>query len=111
MSDFVKLAAALPAGEANGLGAIVGDLTRDPYGLRVIIALVDCSEIITKTDTGELIPKIRIRRVEALLTKDRATGRQMMTRALENRTGREALPIEITEDFDRAFGPDEDEPR
>lgn len=106
MGDIVKLSSTLPAGDANGLGTLVSALTREPSGLYVVLAMVDCSEIITRTDTGELIPKIRIRRIESLLQADRATGRQMMTRAYENRTGRDALPIEIDEDYDRAFGQD-----
>jgi hypothetical protein len=109
MSDFVKLSPSLPGGDANGLGALALDLTRDPTSLRVIISLVDCVEITTKTDTGILIPKIRLRRAEALLQKDAKTARLLMRRAWENRTGRDTLPIEIEEDFDRAFG--EEEPR
>ena len=35
----------------------------------------------------------------------------MMVRSFENRTGRTALPIDVTEELDEAFGLDEDEPR
>jgi hypothetical protein len=111
MSDFAKLSSALPAGDRNGLGALVAALTNDPTSQHAVLALVDCVELTTKTDTGEIVPKLRIRRIEGVLRADNQTARLMLTRAFENRTGRTALPIDVTEDLDEAFGPDEDEPR
>lgn len=105
MSTPVKLASALPSGNANGLGAIVDALTRDAEGMQVVIALVNTKKIETIPDTGEIIPHARILRIEALTGMDLKAGRTLMRRAYEKRTGRETLPIEVEQDFDQAFGP------
>ena len=70
-----NIAGALPAGEANGLAAIARELVDSPNQVHVVIALVDCSKITTKTDSGDVIPTARIRRIEAI--KDPEDGRRM----------------------------------
>lgn len=102
----VKLASQLPAGTANGLGPIVGDLCRDPENLQVIIAIVDCKAVTTDTDTGDVIPTMRIRRIEAITGTDKGAVRMILRRALERRTGRVELPLEFEEDLANAFGPE-----
>lgn len=81
----IKLAAALPKGEANGLGPIVPSLVDDPTRPRVVLMILDCKEITTNADTGEIVPTARIRRVEALLDGDLDAAQRLMERALEVR--------------------------
>lgn len=102
-----NIAGALPAGEANGLAAIARELVEEPNRVHVVIALVDCSKITTKTDSGDVIPTARIRRIEAI--KDPEDGRRMrvlLRREWERRTGKTVLPFELEEDMRKAFGDD-----
>lgn len=102
-----NLAGSLPAGEANGLAAIARELVEEPNRVHVVIALVDCSKITTKTDSGDVIPTARIRRIEAI--KDLEDGRRMrvlLRREYERRTGKTVLPFELEEDMRKAFGDD-----
>lgn len=94
----IKLATQLPKGTAYGLDPIVADLCDQPDHTQVIIAIVDCKEVKTDTDTGEVIPTMRIRRVEAIVGPDAHTVRRMFHRATERRTGHEALPFGLVQD-------------
>lgn len=99
---------ALPQGDANGLAAIAGELINNPEQIHVVIALIDCSKITQKTDTGDIIPTARIRRIEAI--KDPADGRKMralLRREWERRTGKTVLPFEMEEEMRAAFGEDD----
>lgn len=100
----IKLAGALPKGTANGLGTIVMDLVQEPERLQVVLAIVDCKELTTDTDTGEVVPTMRIRRIEAITGHDKAAARRLIQRAIERRTGRAELPFEVEEDLAGAFG-------
>ncbi|HEY0935895.1 MAG TPA: hypothetical protein VGD91_19415 [Trebonia sp.] len=100
----VKLASQLPKGTANGVGPIVGELCRDPDHLQVVIAIVDCKEVTTDTDTGDVIPTMRIRRIEAVTGTDKSAVRRILRRAMERRTGRVELPFEVEQDLAGAFG-------
>jgi hypothetical protein len=100
-----KLAASLPNGEGNGLAAIAGELVDTPEKVHVVVALVDCSKITTETDSGDIIPTARIRRIEAI--NDSADGhhlRKLLRRQYERRTGKTVLPFELEEDLRAAFG-------
>jgi len=99
----IKLASALPKGDANGLGPIVLDLVQDPARFKVVLAIVDCKQITTNADTGEVVPTARIRRVEAILDGDLSTARRLMERALERRTGRTMLPLGLEDEMRAAF--------
>lgn len=104
MSSPVKLAGTLPAGDANGLAAIAAEVANDPRGLRVVIAIVDCKELRTSVDVGDVVPILRIRRIESLAAEDLKPGRRLYRRAHDRRTGRQALPLELEEELDEAFG-------
>lgn len=102
-----KLAAKLPAGSANGLGAISEALVEQPDRIHVVLMLVDCSKISTDTDSGDVIPTVRIRRIEPIT--DGVDGhrlRQILRRAWERRTGKDVLPIDLEDDINAAFGID-----
>lgn len=99
----IKLASALPKGDANGLGPLVLDMVERPDRLKVVLAIVDCKQIVTNADTGETVPTARIRRIEAVLPGDHKTARRLMERALEKRTGRVTLPLSLEDDLREAF--------
>lgn len=107
MSDFVKLAGTLPADEGrNGLDEIAAEVVKDPTTLRAVIVLVDCKQILTQADTGDRIATLRIRRIEPIGDKDAEAAKRLYRRAYERRTGKNALPIELEEEVDGAFGGD-----
>jgi hypothetical protein len=103
MSDG-NLSGALPKGDANGLGPIVRTLIDEPHRYHVIMAIVDCAKVTTNNDTGEVMPTARIRRVEAVLGDDLEKAQTLMRRALEKRTGRQVLPLDLEDDIKLAFG-------
>lgn len=103
MSTPVKLASALPDGNANGLSSIVSALTETPRDLQVVIAIVDCKKIETIADTGEVVPTARIRRIEAVPAQDLTLAKRLFRRAHDARTGLTALPIEVEDEIRAAF--------
>ncbi len=105
MSDNVNLSGKLPAGDGNGLAAVLSDLIREPKKMHVCIAIVDGRKVTTDADTGEIVPTARIRRIEVIGNPaDMVVARRLMTRALDARTGREALPYDLAAELDSAFG-------
>jgi hypothetical protein len=103
MSDG-SLSGALPKGDANGLGPIVRDLIDEPHRFHVVMAIIDCKSVNTNFDTGEVVPTARIRRIEVMLSQDLTEAQRLMRRALENRTGRTVLPLDLEDDIQIAFG-------
>jgi hypothetical protein len=104
VSDDGNLSGALPKGDANGLGPIVRTLIDEPHRYHVLMAIVDCAKVTTNNDTGEVVPTARIRRVEVVLDDDLTSAQQLMRRALEHRTGRQVLPLDLEDDIKLAFG-------
>jgi len=104
-----NLAGKLPSGEGNGLAAIASELIDNPEKVHVVIALVDCLKTTRLTDSGDVIPTARIRRIEAI--KDLSDGRRMrmlLRREWERRTGKTVLPFEMEEEMRSAFGDDDE---
>lgn len=101
----VKLAGALPPGTANGLAYIVDDLVQDPQGFHVALVVLDCSQTTVKTDTGEVVPTARVRRIMPILDADIPTAQRMLERAVEKHSGQTMLPFELEEDLAGAFSP------
>lgn len=99
----VKLKSALPPGTANGLKNIADDLVHDPQQFRVVIAFVDCSETTVSTDTGEIVPTARIRRIMPIAEQDHPAARRLMMRALEEQTGQTTIPLELEDEMNDAF--------
>lgn len=102
----IKLASSLPkADEANGLTAIANQLVNDPTTLHVAVVVLDCSKITTDTDTGDSVPTARVRRVEVVTADDdKARLRGLAQRALEARTGKTVLPLDLEDELRDAFG-------
>lgn len=100
----VKLASSLPVGDGNGLAAILDELVGDPAGKHVTVAIVDTKRLQVDTDTGEVVPTVRLRRVEAVDPADAKPMMRLLSRAYEKRTGKTVLPFELEEDVREAFG-------
>ena len=103
-----KMSSSLPTGDGNGLAAIAAELVENPNKVHVVVALIDCMTITQNTDTGDVIPTTRVRRIEVVT--DPEDGRRMRTllrREFERRTGKTVLPFELEDEMRRAFGEDE----
>lgn len=102
----VKLTSALPkSDEANGLVAIADELASDPHALHVAVVVLDCAQTTTDTDTGVVTPTARVRRVEIVADdEDKARLRGLAQRALERRTGKTVLPLDLEDELRDAFG-------
>lgn len=101
---MTKLGSGLPKGEANGLNALAAALVDQPELVHVVIALIDVKSVKTDTDTGDVEPTVRIRRIEAVARQDRRLAQQMMRRQFEERTGKTVLPYELEQAMISAFG-------
>jgi hypothetical protein len=102
-----KLASKLPDGDRNGLSAIATAMVEHPDKVHVVVALVDCSKLTTNTDTGDVVPTARVRRIEVMRdVEDGRRLRQLLRREWERRTGKTVLPFEMEEEL-RMFGTDE----
>jgi len=104
----MNIATGLPKGEGNGLAPIVHDLLNDPHAVHVVIALIDCKTTKIDHETGDRIPTLRIKRVEAIVGDDLKVGRRLIERAYEARLGDATLPFELEEDVRSAFGEESD---
>lgn len=105
----VKLASSTPNGENNGLLALWEALISSPQDVHVVVALVDCKRITTDSDTGEIVPTARIRRIEPI--NDAEDGKRLirlLRRAFEQRTGKAVLPLGLEDDLRAVFGEDVD---
>lgn len=100
MSAVVKLGSKMPGDfEVNGLDALVDDLVQDPAQLRAAFVVFDVQKITDNTDDGSRVPTVRVRRFEPLGKADEISNaiREAYTQAVEERTGRKALPLDIVE--------------
>lgn len=113
MSALVKLSAALPGDpEINGLDSWANHLEKYPEDLLVAVVYLDTKKVTVDTDTGDHVPTVRVRRIEPLgpVSGVSATVRKAVAAAEEERTGRKAIPFEIVQVGEHAFGdtlPDE----
>lgn len=107
MSAVVQLSSKLPGdAEINGLDAQAKWLEENPDELLVAIVLLDTSKVTIDTDTHAHVPTVRIRRIEPLGVVGEVSKavRQAMADAEEKRTGRSAIPFEIVEVGEHAYG-------
>jgi hypothetical protein len=99
----VKLSSKLPGGDANGIAKILGELVKAPHKVQVLVALVDSQKSVTDHDTGDIVPVVRIRRVEVVRKQDLKEAERLIRRALEARTGETVLPLELEDEISAAF--------
>lgn len=100
----MKIASKLPEGDRNGLTVVARAMVDDPHATHVVLAVLDCSRLTTDTDTGDVIPTARIRRVEVLLADDKQPAEQLMRRAMDARMGGTVLPLELEDELTSLFG-------
>jgi hypothetical protein len=94
----------LPAGDGNGLSAIVSELIRDPKRMHVCICIIDTKKVTTDADSGDVTPTARIRRIEVIAdSEDMRVAERLMRRSLDQRTGREALPYDLEAELSEVF--------
>ncbi|MBM9464638.1 hypothetical protein JL108_14370 [Aeromicrobium sp. YIM 150415] len=103
MSNTVKLSAALPANEDfNGLDDEHDELLKDPTQLRAAIVVYDVPKIVTNTDTGLVQPHVRLRKFEPMspIQDTDPRVRDLVEKAITQRTGRTPLPLEDVDEED-----------
>lgn len=103
MSAVVKLMSKMPGDfETNGLDALVDDLVEDRSTLRAAFVVFDVAKVVEDTDTDTQVPHVRVRRFEPLGKADEVSNaiRDAYTEAVEDRTGRKALPLDVVEVVD-----------
>jgi hypothetical protein len=99
---MTKLLGTLPSGQNNGLDSIASQLVNDPAKAHICIVVIDCKKVETDTDSGDVIPHARIRRIEPI-NEDRSRVAMMLRRALEERTGETLLPFATEEEMEDIF--------
>ncbi len=104
MMAEMSFAGSAPEGDANGLASYVAQLLAEPKALIPAVVILDTKS--TKIDhaTGSRTPTIRIRRIEVVLPEDRKAVARILARALERRTGKAVLPLELEDQIEEAFG-------
>lgn len=106
MSSSVKLASSLPThDELNGLRFLANDIVESPDELVVAVVVLGTQKLTTDVETGDVVPTTRVRRVEPITNdEDRARLGNIATRALERRTGKTVLPLDLEDELREAFG-------
>lgn len=100
----MKLAGSLPKGPADGLSLITQEMVDDPSRTFAVVALIDCKSLKTDIDTDEVEPTARVRHIEVVQGKEHlGLLRRIMRRSLENRTGRQVLPLSLEDEVAQAF--------
>jgi hypothetical protein len=100
----MNISGSLPGGDGNGLEAIYDQLKDDPKRKHVAVVIVDGKSSKFDADTGEWQVTARVRRIEVIRDKDdQAVCETLMRRALDKRTGREALPYDLETEIRAAF--------
>jgi hypothetical protein len=108
----VKMSAALPEGDRNGLSRIASQLVGEPEQPHVAIVLLDAVRLTTDVDTHSVQPTVRIQAIEPIPVGDDAKELQrLLRRAYESRTGKVELPLELERALDGLIPPGaEDDP-
>lgn len=100
----MNISGSLPGGDGNGLEAIYQELKDSPKNKHVAVVIVDGKSSKFDADTGEWNVTARIRRIEVISDSgDQAACEALMRRALDKRTGREALPYDLEAEIREAF--------
>ncbi len=117
MSAVVKLASKMPGDPTtNGIDdlaqTLVDEVEDGQNPLRVAVVWIDTVKVTVDADTGDHVPTIRVRRIEPIgMVRDVDPGIQAaVERAIENRTGRRAIPFGIVEVSDDGAYGDPDQP-
>lgn len=97
----VKLSSRLPDGEHNGLLALHKRLAgATAPDMLVCVAFLDRVKDEHLDDTGEDVPVMRVRRIEALSDAEDANAvANLLLREFERRSGKAVLPLELENDL------------
>lgn len=102
----VRLSGRLPEGDHDGLASIVRALVDQPTSVHVLIAICDVAKVTTEVDTGDVVPTVRLRRVEVITdAADSHRMRRLLVREYERRTGKEVLPLDLEDELRDALEP------
>jgi hypothetical protein len=95
-----------PEGDANGLAPYISELLAgaESGALYPVIAVIDCAATTIDHHKRSRTPKVGIRRIEVVLPEDRKAVARILARALERRTGKAVLPLELEDQIEQAFG-------
>lgn len=97
MSALIKLSSKLPGDvETNGLEDLYQQMLADPKKVICAIAWIVPTQIAKKTETGEEIITVEMRRVEpiSIVEKTPAEVQALAAKLYEDRTGMNPLPFE-----------------
>jgi hypothetical protein len=109
MSAFVRLSSKLPGDpEINGVDALADNLVADPRVIRYGVVWFDAARVTEDTDTGEVIPTLRVRRIEPIGIAGSVLPEiaSIVDDAVRARTGRAPIPFGIV-DVSPAADPDQ----
>lgn len=110
MPDPIKLIPKLPAGDGNGLVAILPELITDEPQHFVAIVLIDAKEVLLDKEARTRTARVRIRRIEVVLRPDdQKVVRRIMERSLNQRMGTEQLPYDLEVEISDAFVTEDEE--
>jgi hypothetical protein len=105
MTDSLKLGGALPnEPDLNGLDEVAAQVVKNPTKMVPFIMLADCGQITEKTDIGNKIGTLRVRRIEPIGPQDLDAAHKLFRRILDRRLGKNALPISDLDEIDITFG-------
>lgn len=97
----MKLSSALPGKEdldKNGLTTVARIFVERPDSMVVAVVVLSTKKLTTDLDDGSIVPTVAVRYVEPIRSAaDLGVVRQVIDRAYADRTGQEALPLELTE--------------
>lgn len=101
-----KLIAKLPSDTVNALPSIAQKLVDDPSEQFLCVVVLDTAQALQDTDTGMVVPYVRIRKVEVILSpSDVTTAQLLLKRANEDRLGKTPLDgFDELETTDRETG-------
>jgi len=100
MSAFVRLSSKLPGDvETNGVDALADALVKDPARIRYGVVWFDAAKVTEDTDSGDVIPTMRVRRIEPIGDADAVLPElaTIVEDAVRARTGRSPIPFAIVE--------------
>lgn len=100
----VKLLGKLPTADANGLRHHADTFVEDPATMQLAIVLMNAQGMDENYDTGVITAKVRVKRIEVVVDPNDAKAlKRLMLRALEQRTGKTVLPLDLEGDIDAIF--------
>ena len=101
----VKLAAAMPAGDRNGLATIAPALVNNPDDTHVAVVVLQTRTLSVDVQGGSTVPTVAIVAIEPITSDgDAREAKRLLRRQFERRTGIQELPLEMERDLDAIAG-------